>query len=60
LRVFFFHDLTKAPIIRIFGSSESVRTCIGGKKIETNVGIIRSFLVRQPTPKNLGEVEGAT
>ena len=28
---------------KIFGSSDSVRTYIGGKKIETNIAIIRSW-----------------
>jgi hypothetical protein len=30
------------PVQKIFGSSDSVRTYIGGKKIETNIAIKRS------------------
>ena len=35
-------DPRKVPVQKIFGSSDSVRTYIGGKKIETNIGIMRS------------------
>jgi hypothetical protein len=37
---FVFLVYAKVPIVRIYGSEK--RTCKGGKKIETNVGIKRS------------------
>ena len=38
------------------GLSPSLFPVLSNPKIEYNAGIIRSFLVRQPTPKNLGNI----